>query len=330
MGSQGVPGTSFTGPAFLPRQPATGSYQLYNPTSNYLRGIRLSNGIYSGITNAGTATEALSIFGPFRDEVGGALTLLGPLGQNIFTVTNAQVTYQAPLHATGLYVDSAYSTTPAITLEENGSTFRCNVNCAYNLSVTGNIQGPTIDALTARSSATPWTSSFTNWQQTQQYYRVGVLTADQGGEMLRLSVIACGYTYLLSIPPSTTPLTQPYEIVLYFFTGDGSKTIPVTGNTSGQANTCMGFGWGTHTSNYKPPLGVFVAPTPGNTSRYEFWVSLALYSGRPLVTASTTAQWTPSLAGPSSALPTTGWLQLQLYPVMHGGTTTTSGVKVPL
>ena len=117
--------------------------------------------------------------------------------------------------------------------------------------------------------------------------------------------------------------------MVYFFTGDGTKAIPVTGNASGQSTTCMGFGWGTHTSAYKPPLGIYVAPTPGNTSRYEFWVSLALYSGKPLVEASTTAQWTPSFAGPAPALPTTGWLQLQLVPVMHGGTTSTNGVKVP-
>jgi hypothetical protein len=291
----------------------------------------MSNGIYAGITNAGTITEALNIFGPFRDEVGGALTLMGPLGQNIFTVAQTgSVTYQTPLHATGLYVDSAYSTTPAITLEENGSTFRCNVNCAYNLAVTGNIQGPTIDALTARSSATPWTSYFTDWQSTQQYYRVGVWTADQGGEMLRLSIVTCSNTYLLSSTLGSAPIPSDTEIIVYFHTGDGTRNLGVTGNVTSRANACYGYGWGVHVSGYGPPLGVFVAPNRDNSSLYEFWVLLERYSGKPLVTAATTALWNPSFAGPAAALPSTGWIQLPLSPLYHGYSSTRSYVKVPL
>jgi hypothetical protein len=124
-------------------------------------------------------------------------------------------------------------------------------------------------------------------------------------------------------------MPQEYEVVVYFHTGDGTKTLPVTGNTTGSANACMGYGWGVHTSGYGPPLGVFVAPSPSDSTVYEFWVLLAPYSGRPLVTAASTAQWTPSLAGPAAALPTTGYIQLPLSPVYHGYSSTRSYVKVP-
>jgi hypothetical protein len=180
------------------------------------------------------------------------------------------------------------------------------------------------------SSQSPWVSQFTNWNYTVSYYQLGVWTAPQGGELLKLDIVACGSTYLAMLQTSNgayAPAAQPWHVTVLFHTGStGSPTVPTVNNgLTTPTATCPGYGWGYHVSGWRPPWGgIYVVPNPQNAQQFTFYARLDAYSGKPLITATTTAYWTPSFAGPLDALPNTGWVPLLLSPLQHGRSSASS------
>jgi hypothetical protein len=184
------------------------------------------------------------------------------------------------------------------------------------------------------SSASPWVSQFTSWTTYVQYYQLGYWVASQGGEILKLDIVACGDTYLAMLRNASgvyVPAVQPWHVTVLFHTGStGAPTVPtVNSGLTTPTAVCRGYGWGYHVSPYRPPWGgVYVVPDPLNSLRFTFYARLDAYSGKPMVTATTTAVWYPQFAGPFDALPETGWVPLMLSPVQHGKSSSASYVVV--
>ena len=126
-----------------------------------------------------------------------------------------------------------------------------------------------------------------------KYFHLGTFTAPTGGVVLKLNLVACsGFNINNEVLPTgvmSQPVSQIYDLCVYFFTSNGDKVN--LGPT-----VLRGFGWCTQTHTVQRPMTVYVtttgtASTGGGNADYDFYVLADPYIGAPVITATTSGRW---------------------------------------
>jgi hypothetical protein len=166
-------------------------------------------------------------------------------------------------------------------------------NVGLNGILTVNLGGAiqTSGTTNAFTLPSPVRYSFSNWSSGLQYYRLGVWTADQGGKVIKLSVVTCNNGYNFHSGGNTTSNPVVAETTILFHTSNGGDFVGVVGNTGFIPNRCWGWGWAYSIHACRQIAGVYVAPNGVDRTKFEFWVALNGYCGAPLVEASTSELW---------------------------------------
>jgi hypothetical protein len=126
-----------------------------------------------------------------------------------------------------------------------------------------------------------------------KYFHLGTFTAPTNGVVLKLNLVACsGFNINNEVLPTgvmSQPVSQIYDLCVYFFTSNGDKVN--LGPT-----VLRGFGWCTQTHTVQRPMTVYVtttgtASTGGGNADYDFYVLADPYIGAPVITATTSGRW---------------------------------------
>jgi hypothetical protein len=152
----------------------------------------------------------------------------------------------------------------------------------------------------------PQFASTNGTNTTVAYYKLGRWTAPVGGHMLKLNIVACGWTYRSLI--GSTQFYQPFDVTALLHTEDGSAAVPTTGSYFSNA---FGYAWGVW--GYAGPQGLFLAPDPSG-SAYDIYLQSQNLPGHIMCTATTTGLWSNGISGPLTSLPAV-YVPIQIVPV---------------
>jgi len=154
------------------------------------------------------------------------------------------------------------------------------------------------------------------------YQRIGKFTAVPGGAVIKINYVHC-IRFNVNDAITQNGITQPkgpqiIDLCIYFYTSNNGDYVQMPDGTKVQ-----GYGWCTSTHVTNAPAAVYVKSAYTGTAAstdprdFDFYVETGPYVGNPIITAATSAFWTPNyLDGGGTARPTNA-LRLPMASVMH-------------
>ena len=155
------------------------------------------------------------------------------------------------------------------------------------------------------------------------YQRIGKFSAIPGGSVIKINYVHC-IRFNVNDAITQNGLTlvkgpQLIDLCIYFYTSNAGDYVQMTDGTKVQ-----GYGWCTSTHVTNAPAAIYVKSTwtgdPTNSTDprdFDFYVQTGPYVGSPIITAATSAVWTPNYRDGAGTVRPTNALRLPMASVMH-------------